>query len=375
MRFFHSFILALALAGLSIAQQPAPSATPPAEPAPPSAVEAPTPSPTPTPTPAPQSTRDIINGLSESQLDQAIASLRSNFLDSGRTSEKELRRATLEGLIDRLAPGVSVVTEAGVNATAPAAGFLAEILDGRIGYLRVGAMDAEALSQMDAALESFKANKLHAVILDLRGAPPSTDYEMAANFARRFCPKGKVLFNIQKPAAKQERILTSNQDPAFSEILVVLTDEDTAGSAEALAATLRLNAEAMIVGATTKGEAVEFSDVALGEGKILRVAVAQVSLPEMGAIFPTGVKPDIAAALSPGVQEKIFAASREQGVSQFVFESERPHLNEHALVSGTNPEIEPDDRANGNRDAPLDTVLQRAVDLVTAISFFAGRDR
>jgi C-terminal processing protease CtpA/Prc len=202
--------------------------------------------------------------------------------------------------------------------------------------------------------------------------PSTANYELAAAFAKRFSPKGKVLFSIEKPSAKQERIFTSDQDPAFSGILVVLTDQENAGGAEALAATLRENAHAMIVGATTRGQAVEFADVPLGEGKILRVAVAQVTLPGAKAIFPRGVKPDIAAALSPALQSRIFAQSKEKGVSQFVFEDERPQLNEAALVANTNPEIDPANLRR-NPDEVWDTVLQRGVDLVTAISFYNDR--
>ncbi|HEY8899893.1 MAG TPA: S41 family peptidase [Chthoniobacterales bacterium] len=360
-------LAALLLPALAIAQTPSPSA-------PPAPSASPTATPVPEPTPEPLSTGEIINALSDSQLDQAIQSLRTNFLDAGRTTDRELRRATLEGLIDRLSPGLSITTETAVKPGAAPA-FLAEILDDRIGYLRLGSLGREALAQMDAALANFKAKGLDAVVLDLRGAPASSDYEVAADVAKRFCAKGKLLFSIQKPSAKQERILTSDRDPDFSGILVVLTDKDNAGAAEALAATLRKNANAMIVGTTTRGEAVEFSDVSLGEGKILRVAVAQIVLPDSGPIFPDGVKPDIAAALSPATQGKIFALSKEKGVSSFVFEMERPHLNEAALVANTNPEIDPAVVRSNGRDALWDTVLQRAVDLVTAISFYDQRAR
>jgi hypothetical protein len=360
---------ALLFTALAFAQTPAPSATP-AAPASPSPSASPAPTATPTPTPAPLSMREILNVLSDSQLDRAIQSLRANFLDSARTSDRELRRATLEGLIDRLAPGISVTTEAAAKQQRATFPFLAEILDGRIGYLRLGMLDKEALAQMDAALANFNAKGLKAVILDLRGEPASSNYEMAAETAKRFCPKGRLLFTIQKPSAKQERILTSDRDPAFSGILVVLTDAENSGAAEALAATLRKNANAMIVGATTRGEAVEFSDVPLGDGKILRVAVAQITIADSGPIFPAGVKPDIAAALPPAVQTRIFSLSKEKGVSSFVFESERPHLNEASLVSNTNPEIDPAVLKQNGRDALWDTVLQRAVDLVTAISFY-----
>ena len=47
-------------------------------------------------------------------------------------------------------------------------------------------------------------------------------------------------------------------------------------------------------------------------------------------------------------------------------------MNEAALVSGTNPEIDGPQIRRNPEDAPQlrDTVLQRAVDLVTAITFF-----
>jgi hypothetical protein len=343
-------------------QSPAPSATPTASPAP-------TASPTATPSPTPElTTREIIDRLSDSQLDQAMQNLRATFLDPSRTDERQLRLATLEGLLARLSPGLAITSAAAVQQPAKGSGFLAEILDDRIGYARIGALTKDALAQLDTALANFREKKLRSVILDLRGAPPSTDYELAAEFARRFCPKGALLFNVQKPSARQERILTSSQDPAFSGVLVVLTDKMTSGGCEALAATLRKNANAMIVGARTRGEAVEFSDVPLGDGRLLRVAIAQVTLPGADPIFPDGVRPDIAAALPLDVQERIFALSKEKGVSQFVFETERPHFNEAALVTNTNPEIGPN--TDEDDDEVWDTALQRAVDLVTAIGFY-----
>ena len=65
----------------------------------------------------------------------------------------------------------------------------------------------------------------------------------------------------------------------------------------------------MIVGETTAGEAVEFSNVPL-DGKILRVTIAQVVLPETGAIFPGGVSPDILGRAPSRTQAEIFALAR-----------------------------------------------------------------
>lgn len=368
-----SHILALCLVtGALQAQQPSPAPT-----APPSPTPVPTATPAPSPVPAapPQSLRETINGLKDEDVEKAIQTLKSGFLDPAKVEDKALQRAMLEGMIRRLSPGAEVTGNV-KKAVAAESPFLAEILDAHIGYLRPGALNQNSLAQLDAALADFSGKTIDAVILDLRGVPPGGDFETAAEFARRFCAKGKLLFSIQKPSAKQERIFTSNQDPAFQGVIMVLTDADTSGAAEALAATLRLNAGAMIIGSDTTGEAVEFAEAQLGGGAVLRVAVAQVILPESGPLFPGGVKPDVAISLPREVQEQIFRDSKEKGVSQFVFESERRRMNEASLVANLNPEIDSAQNAQKerNRSPQLkDTVLQRAVDLVTAINFYKGR--
>jgi len=323
------------------------------------------------PTPAP-TLREEINALDPGQIQKAVEALQANFLSPAALDEASKQRALLEGLISRLAPGAAVTVPNPSPAAKEPLPFLAEILDGSAGYIRPGQLDAATLGQMDVALASFVAKKVPAVILDLRAVPRGSGFDAAADFARRFCPKGKMLFTIQKPSAKQERIFASDKDPVFNGILVVLTDFDTSGAAEALVATLRANAGAMVVGTDTAGEAVEFSEFPLGNGRVLRVAVSEVVLPGSRPIFPGGVKPDIAISLAPDDQAAIFEASREKGVSQFVFDTGRVRMSEASLVANTNPEIESGTEGKKASDEPplRDTVLQRAVDLVTAISFY-----
>ncbi len=318
----------------------------------------------------PASLRATVDSLDDAQVQKTLGALETNFLSPAALDQNARQKALLEGLLRRLAPGASIVSSDSQSATNEPVPFLAEILDDRAGYIRPGAMDAATLSQLDASLMSFSEKKLPAVILDLRQVEGGSSFEIAADFARRFCPKGRMLFSIQKPSAKQERIMTSNQEPAFEGILVVLTDAGTAGAAEALAATLRQNAGAMIVGSDTAGQAVEFTDVAIGGGKSLRVAISQVVMSENAPIFPGGVKPDIAIALPPGVLEDIFADTKDKGVSQFVFDNERPRMSEAALMANTNPEIESSSGKDRSAEPLRDTVLQRAMDLVTAIHFY-----
>ena len=56
--------------------------------------------------------------------------------------------------------------------------------------------------------------------------------------------------------------------------------------------------------------------------------------------------------LDPEERDRIFELGKTGGVSRFVFDVERPRLNEAALVSKTNPEISTEE--NAAEDNPKD---------------------
>jgi hypothetical protein len=132
----------------------------------------------------------------------------------------------------------------------------------------------------------------------------------------------------------------------------------------------------MIIGQATAGRAVEYSDLQLPSGKVLRVAVAEAVLPEGRPLFPGGIKPDLPVDMPLADKRQIFGQSLEKGMSQFVFEAERPHFNEAALLAGTNPDLDALEAAQKraktpDKPGPRDPVLQRAVDLVTSLAIYA----
>jgi len=369
-------------------ESPAPEKKPdaPATPEKPTAPETPPEPPIPTPLkPAPKppkpakpgeplTTRSAVDSLTDAELDQVISLLKENYINPDALSEDDLKRASVQGIIERIAPGAAII-EARAAAASEASPFRAEILDARIGYARLGATTPGNVGELDAALAKFTEKKLGALVLDLRATPPSAEFEQTAEVCRRFCPQGKVLFSVKKPNIKQEQILTSKDDPKYRGVLVVLVDRDTAGNAEIIASVLRTHVRAMIIGQRTKGEAVEFAELPLAGGKLLRVAVAEVGLPDNVAVFPGGVKPDLAVEVAQETTNEVLKRELEKGVGEFVFETERARMNEAALVAGTNPEldaIQALQKAKGERPKPplRDVVLQRAVDFITTIAIY-----
>ena len=215
-------------------------------------------------------------------------------------------------------------------------------------------------------------------MIDLRASSASDDFAIAADFAKRFCPKGKPLFSLRKTTARQEKLFAADRDPAYQGLIILLADGDTAGAAEALAGVVRLYDKALIIGQPTAGRAVEYADMRLPSGKSLRVAVAEAVLPDGHQLFPGGLKPDVPVDMPLTDKREVFQQCREKGMAPFVVEPERPHLNEAALMSGRNPDIEAMEAAQRRARSPEktavhDPVLQRALDLVTSISVFQKR--
>lgn len=301
--------------------------------------------------------------LDTDQVRLAIEALRGRHLESTSLDPGTLERATLRGLLSALGPGVELT---GVNDPSPdPSPFLSETLDGTVGYVRLGTLQSENLVELDAALAQFATDDIRGLVLDLRATPESQDFDLAAAMADRFVPPQTELFRIARPGGGEggERISIASAEPVFRGVLAVVVDDTTRGAAEVLAAVLRRQARALLVGTTTGGRAVEFAELPLGGDHRLRFAAAEVRVSGVPAIYPDGLRPDVEVVQEEDVRERLLALAAEGGVAPLVLDKARAQMNEAALVAGTNPEI-----GGAVREAvEMDRPLQRAVDLVTAV--------
>src|SRR5436189_336827 len=171
-----------------------------------------------TPTASPSAsptTQELVNSLGPADLQAVITLLKSNFTNPDAITDTELNRATVEGLIVRLPRGVVLLpNKESVPMEAPSA-FYSEVLGSHIGYLRLGSLNSANLQAMDKSLSNFAGKKVNALIVDLRSSQGTNDLATATEFAKRFCPKGKPIFTLRKPAARQDRVFNSDNDPAF----------------------------------------------------------------------------------------------------------------------------------------------------------------
>lgn len=314
--------------------------------------------------PADVAVQDRLRSLDAVQVDRAIETLRTKHVNGADLDEAALKRATLQGLLESLQPGAALTGPKAVAAEISP--FRAEVLDGRAGYVRLGTLRSEGLAELDAALEDFRTRQVQGVVLDLRATPESQDFEIAAEMASRFVPAGRELFTLRGPGWPAARTFTSKGSPLHSGTLIVIIDETTGGAAEVLAATLRWNAKALLVGTRSSGRTVMIESLGLGGDNRLELAIAEALIGGQ-SVYPRGLRPDVEIAQDPRVREAVLAGALERGAAVYLYEQERAQTNEAALVAGTIPELEEDEVAPVLIDRPL----QRSVDLVTALQLFA----
>jgi hypothetical protein len=307
-------------------------------------------------------------------------------------SADELNQAAVQGLLDQLHSKVSLVpgkSDAGSAVSAQDSPLLQSgLYDGPVACLRVGrvadGLAAKATSIYKALSDS---NQLKGIIVDLRFAG-GHDYDAAVATANLFISRDMPLLDWGNGPVHSK----ANKD-AITLPLVVLVNRQTSDAAEALAAVLREDAQAIILGSATAGEATIGRNYPLKNGQYLRIATAAVKLGNGDALSASGVKPDIQITVKPDDEKNYYAdpfkaisssgdlAGPAGDSAQSTNRVSRPHLTEADLIRerkerpgmeleyGEPAPAEGDGAANAT-DNPLvrDPVLARALDLVKGIS-------
>ncbi|MBV8376097.1 MAG: hypothetical protein JO279_03760 [Verrucomicrobia bacterium] len=340
-------------------------------------VNAPQPSPASSPSPAAKPLRDLIKQLDQAGLRRVIEQLQSQYFDSSALTNQQIDQAAVEGLLSRLGPGASLQLKTENNQPAQSHPYKSELIETHFGYVRLGSFTQGDLTKLDDTLRDFRNQGVTGLILDLRTMPPGSDFPLAADILSRFVPKGKVLFDLVEPKGGAPQTYNSSAEPIFTGPLAVLVSQKNAGTAEAIAGVLRNQVHALIFGQKTSGRAVEYEHYPIGDDLVLTVAVKELVIPGAPIIFPNGLVSDITVAFPEAQQDTVLALSDQNGVSDYIFDEERPHTNEAALVAGKNPDLDAyeADQANGKSKQKRlkDLILQRAIDFLTAISVFRAK--
>lgn len=309
--------------------------------------------------------------ISQAGIQTAFRILQKEYIRSSDLTFDELNRAALAGLLKRLDFGAELIPRKLESVPNALKGVRAGLLNAQTAYLRPLAMTIQEVAGMERHLRKFSDAKAAHLILDLRTPAPPGDFDDAAALLSLFVPKGEVLFKMKQMGQSTTEAEMSAREPVWTKPLLVLVDDETNNLGETIAAVLRLRKQALLIGSATRGGAVRYETVPVDAEWSLRFARAEVLLADDSSVFKKGLNPDFAVSLSTTRKHQAFEEALDQDVKSTITDIPRARFNEAALVAGKNPELDAYIRRSAGEslpeDAPRpsDTVLQRAVDLIT----------
>jgi hypothetical protein len=319
-----------------------------------------------------------IEGVSQAAIQNAFQILRSDYIRSNELNFDELNRAALQGLLQRLYLGATLIRKSDALRPVTATGVIAEKLTAEIGYLRPQSYAEAEISELQAKLREFRTAGLPHLILDLRSAAAPGEFDIAAAMLECFIPESELIFKLKQVGRDDSQLFISHRAPIWTGPLLVLVDQETNNLGETIAAVLRQRKQAVILGTRTRGATVRYETQPLDDEWLLRFARAEMLLMDDSSLFQLGLPVDFSIDLPLDSKRQLFPSSNPPPLKQTVFDQPRPRYNEAALVARKNPELEEYIRRSAGKPSadsqqPVhDTVLQRAVDILLTRTHLDG---
>lgn len=329
---------------------------------------------------------ELVNSLDQGNLQEAFRLLQSEYIKKEAIDPLNVNRAAIQGLLERLDFGAMLLTEESLSDRNAPYSYYSSKVDEKIGYIRFGQFTRQELEQLDQTLTAYTEEEKppSTIILDLRSPQVQADFTIASQILSRFRPPNELLFKIRRPSEERPVLYLSKANPAsWVKETVILVDRETGNLGEIIARVLQEKNRCLVVGEQTRGLTVEYRDVKIGDDRILRYAIAEVTLEDESSIFQIGIKPDLPTEKpSLAAKHEFFKQTNDgQAIKPYVFAVERPRFNERSLVEGTNPELEVELAKKNNLKTawnvtlPQDRVLQKAVDILRTQHFLDSGKR
>lgn len=208
----------------------------------------------------------------------------------------------------------------------PVSADLRVTADGRkVGYLRLSQFNANASSELAAAVDRLETEGADAYILDLRNNPGGL-LQAGIEIARIWLDRGTIVYTVSR-----QGILDSFEahGPALTQDpLVVLVNEGTASASEILAGALQDNGRAQLVGTVTFGKGLIQSLFDLSDGAGLAVTVAKYETPDHHDINKLGITPDQLVETQP-LGREVFGTGKDPQ-----YQAAMDLLNRPAVIAG-----------------------------------------
>jgi len=169
-----------------------------------------------------------------------------------------------------------------------------EVLDNRIGYIKITSFDTKTYSEFKDALDKLENQGIKGLILDLRNNPGGSVNDSVL-IADELLGKGLIVYTEDRYGNKLEEFYSDENK--ISVPLVVLVNENSASAAEIVAGAIQDHKAGVLVGTKTFGKGSVQQVVPFENNSGMKLTIAKYYMPSGRCIDGIGVEPDVEVKL------------------------------------------------------------------------------
>lgn len=158
-----------------------------------------------------------------------------------------------------------------------------------IGYLSVSIFGQKTYSQFKDALLKLESQDMDSLIIDLRGNTGGYLYTVT-NMLEEFVGKDNIMYQIQSSSGVKK--YKSSKETSRKYKIVILVDENSASASEIMAASMKENYGAVLVGKRTYGKGTVQTTKDLSNGSMIKYTIEKWLTPNGKNIDKEGITPD-----------------------------------------------------------------------------------
>jgi carboxyl-terminal processing protease len=174
-----------------------------------------------------------------------------------------------------------------------------EMLDDKMGYLRLSMFDEQAAPEFEKHMNALIADGAKGVIIDLRQNPGGY-LDQCVEIADMLLGKEMIVYTESRNGEDEEYLSDAQK---FDVQLVVLVDSGSASASEILTGALKDHKSATIVGTTTFGKGVVQIVKPYNANTGFKLTTSQYFTPNGENIHGVGIEPDVIIELDEGYNE------------------------------------------------------------------------
>lgn len=304
--------------------------------------------------------------LSPDTVKEAFALLRQNPSSSGKLTVETRDQFALRSILKNDPANAQILTRMELAQAQPAALPLVVPLTSTSVYLRPGRLSSANAAIMTKSLRSQPV-EITTLILDLRAPAAPQPLAPAGRLLSLFFPDKTPLFTLEKNGNPE--LVSTSGIRCWDRRLWILVDSETPNDLELAARILIKRPGTRSFGSPPSGKVLEYCELALGSSHILLVPAAVPISADGSSVWGHPLRQEFPIAGDLALKHHLFSRSDPAGFLPALRETDLPHLNEAALMAGSDPELPA--RLSGPSPMPLlpDPVMQQVLDLLETTAF------